>query len=83
MPTRSSLGVDRILSRYTQLLKNQPNMFVGDRALPTATVNHPRGKYYTVEPGFSYASPGHGLLRNSGGAFRASPRTSRSRTSSI
>ena len=70
MPTRSSLGVDRILSRYTQLLKNQPNMFVGDRALPTATVNHPRGKYYTVEPGFSYASPGHGLLRNSGGAFR-------------
>ena len=70
MPTRSSLGVDRILSRYTQLLKNQPNMFVGDKALPTATVNHPRGKYYTVEPGFSYASPGHGLLRNSGGAFR-------------
>ena len=70
MPTRSSLGVDRILSRYTQLLKNQPNMFVGDMALPTATVNHPRGKYYTVEPGFSYASPGHGLLRNSGGAFR-------------
>lgn len=70
MPTRSSLGVDRILSRYTLLLKNQNSMYVGDRALPTATVNHPRGKYYTVEPGFSYASPGHGLLRNSGASFR-------------
>ena len=70
MPNRSSLGVDRILSRYTQLLKNQPNMFVGDRALPTATVNHPRGKYYTVEPGFSYASPGYGRLRTSGASFR-------------
>ena len=70
MPNRSSLGVDRILSRYTQLLKNQPNMFVGDKALPTATVNHPRGKYYTVEPGFSYSSPGYGLLRTSGANFR-------------
>tara|TARA_R110002012_G_scaffold35630_4_gene101450 strand:+ start:360 stop:1322 length:963 start_codon:yes stop_codon:yes gene_type:complete len=70
MPTRSSLGVDRILSRYTLLLKNQDKMYVGDKCLPVATVNHPRGKYYTVAPGFSYASPGHGLLRNSGAAFR-------------
>ena len=70
MPTRSNLGIDRILSRYTLLLKNQPNMFIADKALPTATVNHPRGKYYTVSPGFSYASPGYGLLRTSGADFR-------------
>lgn len=69
MTTRSNLGVDRILSRYSLLLKNSPNMFVGDRVLPTAIVNHPRGKYYTVTPGFGYTSPGYGLLRNSGAAF--------------
>lgn len=70
MPTRSSLGVDRILSRYSLLLKNQNTSFIGDKVLPTATVNHPRGKYYSVTPGFSYAAPGHGLLRNSGASFR-------------
>ena len=70
MPTRSSLGVDRILSRYTQLLQNSTSMYVADRALPTATVTQQTGKYFQVEPGFSYASPGYGLLRNSGGAFR-------------
>ena len=70
MPTRSSLGVDRILSRYTLLLKNQNTSFIGDKVLPTATVNHPRGTYYSITPGFSYAAPGHGLLRNSGASFR-------------
>ena len=69
MTTRSNLGVDRILSRYSLLLKNQAAMFVGAKVLPTATVNHPRGKYYSVTPGFGYASPGYGLLRNSGAAF--------------
>jgi len=70
MANRSNLGVDRILSRYTLLLKNRPNMFVADRALPTAVVNHPRGKFYTVDPGMSYAAPGYGLLRTSGADFR-------------
>jgi hypothetical protein len=70
MPTRSSLGVDRILSRYTQLLQNSTSMYVADRVLPSATVTQQRGKYFQIEPGFSYASPGYGLLRNSGGAFR-------------
>lgn len=70
MPTRSSLGVDRILSRYTQLLQNSTNMYVADRALPSATVTQQTGKYFQIEPGFSYASPGYGLLRNSGGSFR-------------
>ena len=70
MANRANLGVDRILSRYTLLLKNQPNMFVADRCLPQSVVNHPRGSYYTVEPGMSYASPGYGLLRTSGADFR-------------
>ena len=70
MANRANLGVDRILSRYTLLLKNRPNMFVADRALPTAVVNHPRGKFYTVDPGMSYAAPGYGLLRTSGADFR-------------
>lgn len=70
MPNRSSLGVDRILSRYTQLLANQKNMFKADVALPTATTNSQRGRYYSVNPGFGYASPGNGLLRNSGASFR-------------
>lgn len=70
MPNRANLGVDRILSRYTLLLQNEKNAFVADRALPQAVVNHPRGKYYSVTPGFGYASPGYGLLRTSGAAFR-------------
>jgi len=70
MANRTSLGIDRILSRYSLLLQNTNGMYVADRALPTSTVNFPRGKYYTVEPGFSYASPGYGLLRTSGTDFR-------------
>lgn len=70
MANRANLGIDRILSRYTLLLKNQPNMFIADKVLPTATVNHPRGKYYTVSPGFGYSSPGYGLLRTAGANFR-------------
>jgi len=70
MANRANLGVDRILSRYTLLLKNRPNMFVADRALPATVVNHPRGKFYTVDPGMSYAAPGDGLLRTSGTDFR-------------
>ena len=70
MANRANLGVDRILSRYTLLLKNRPNMFVADRALPATVVNHPRGKFYTVDPGMSYAAPGYGLLRTSGADFR-------------
>jgi hypothetical protein len=70
MANRANLGVDRILSRYTLLLKNRPNMFVADRALPQAVVNHPRGSFYTVDPGMAYASPGYGMLRTSGADFR-------------
>ncbi len=70
MANRANLGVDRILSRWTLLLKNRPNMFVADRCLPQSVVNHPRGTYYTVDPGMSYASPGYGLLRTSGADFR-------------
>ena len=70
MANRANLGVDRILSRWTLLLKNRPNMFVADRCLPQSVVNHPRGSYYTVDPGMSYASPGYGLLRTSGADFR-------------
>ena len=70
MPNRSSLGVDRILSRYTRLLQNDKTSFVADRVLPQAVVNHPRGKYYSVTPGFGYAAPGYGLLRQSGSDFR-------------
>ena len=70
MPNRSSLGVDRILSRYTRLLQNDKVSFIADRALPQAVVNHPRGKYYSVTPGFGYAAPGYGLLRSSGADFR-------------
>ena len=70
MPNRSSLGVDRILSRYTRLLQNDKRSFIADRALPQAVVNHPRGKYYSVTPGFGYAAPGYGLLRSSGADFR-------------
>jgi len=70
MPNRSSLGVDRILSRYTRLLQNDRTAYVADRCLPMAVVNHPRGKYYSVTPGFGYAAPGYGLLRQSGSDFR-------------
>lgn len=70
MANRANLGVDRILSRYTLLLKNRPNMFVADRCLPQSVVNHPRGSFYTVDPGMAYASPGYGLLRTSGADFR-------------
>lgn len=70
MANRANLGVDRILSRYTLLLKNRPNMFVADRCLPQSVVNHPRGTYYTVSPGMSFKSPGYGLLRQSGSDFR-------------
>jgi len=70
MTTRSSLGVDRVLSRYTQLLMNQRSMFKADMALPSAPVASQTGRYFQVTPGFGYASPGTGLLRNSGGSFR-------------
>lgn len=70
MPNRANLGVDRILSAYTRLLQNDRTSFVADRALPVSIVNHPRGKYYSVTPGFGYAAPGYGLLRTSGADFR-------------
>ena len=70
MAQRSNLGVDRILSRYTRLLANQPNMFIADQCLPSSSVNSRSGKYYNLDGGFGYSSPGFGLLRTSGADFR-------------
>lgn len=70
MAQRSNLGVDRILSRYTRLLANQPGMFIADQALPNTQVSSRSGKYYNLDGGFGYAAPGYGLLRTSGADFR-------------
>jgi len=70
MAQRSNLGVDRILSRFTRFLANEPNNFIADKALPTATVRARSGKYYNLDGGFGFASPGYGLLRTSGADFR-------------
>jgi len=70
MAQRSNLGVDRILSRYTRLLANQPSSWIADSCLATSTVNSRSGKYYNLDGGFGYSSPGYGLLRTSGADFR-------------
>jgi len=69
MPARSSLGVDKALTQFTQMLRSEPNSFVADRALPIAPVGSRTGTFYTVGPGMGYASPGHGIIRTSGTAF--------------
>tara|TARA_R110000824_G_scaffold188769_5_gene370070 strand:+ start:29 stop:988 length:960 start_codon:yes stop_codon:yes gene_type:complete len=70
MAQRSNLGVDRILSRFTRFLANERNQFVADSVLPTAQVRARSGKFYNLDGGFGYASPGYGLLRTSGADFR-------------
>ena len=71
MTNRSNLGVSRSLSTYTNFLGSRPNTFLCDgKALPMAPVGSRTGQFYTVGPGMSYASPGHGIVRTSGAAFK-------------
>jgi len=51
------------------MLRNESTSFVADRVLPPAMVNSRTGKFYTIGDGFSFASPGHGIVRTSGAAF--------------
>lgn len=70
MTARSSLGVDRVLTRFAQFKRNQMDAFVSDRVLPPVQVSGQTGKFYTVANGFGFASPGFGINRGSGASFQ-------------
>ena len=70
MVARTSLGVDKALTRFAILNKNPEGVYIADMVLPKIGVMGRTGKLYTVNSGFRFASPSQGLKRLGGSAFK-------------
>ena len=70
MVARTSLGIDKALTRFAILNRNPDDVFIADLVMPKIGVAGRTGKLYTVAEGFRFASPSQGLKRGSGAAFR-------------
>jgi hypothetical protein len=70
MVARTSLGVDKALTRFAILNRNPEGVYIADMVLPKIGVMGRTGKLYTVNSGFRFASPSQGLKRLGGSAFK-------------
>jgi len=70
MVARTSLGVDKALTRFAILNRNPDGVYIADMVMPRIPVAGRTGKLYTINDGFRFASPSQGLKRLGGSAFK-------------